>query len=84
VIDPSRSSLSASMMALLRRSVERHEPELLSLVDEMGGHPLDVTDREALRGAVLSEFLAAGTGGDDEPTAYGLELEALIDALGHC
>lgn len=70
--------------ALLRRTVERHSPELISLVDGVGVVPLNQTDREALRGAVLSEFLSAGLDSNDEPTPYGLELEALIDALGHC
>lgn len=72
------------MMMLLRLTVERHVPELLPLVDEVGKTPLNETDREALRGAVLSEFLRTGLDNDDEPTSYGLELETLIDALGHC
>jgi hypothetical protein len=73
-----------NLVALLRRAVERHSPELISLVDAVRKAPLDQTDREALRSAVLSEFLSAGLDSDDEPTPYGLELEALIDALGHC
>jgi hypothetical protein len=76
--------MSSSQMALLRRTVERHLPELLPLVDMMGVSPLNETDREALRNAVSSEFISAGLDSDDEPTSYGLELEALIDALGHC
>lgn len=82
--EPIRSPLSSNMMMLLRLTVERHVPELLLLVDEVGKAPLNETDREALRGAVLSEFLRAGLDSNDEPTSYGLELEALIDALGHC
>lgn len=56
----------------------------MPLVETVGEIPLNETDREALRGAVLSEFLEVGRDSDDEPTSYGLELEQLIDALGHC
>ena len=76
--------MSPKIMTLLRLTVERHVPELLPLVDTVGQTPLNETDREALRGVVLTEFLAAGLDSDDEPTPYGLELEELIDALGHC
>ncbi len=76
--------LSSEMTALLRRTIERHEPQLLPLVDAMGDSPLNETDREALRGAVLSELLVEGLDSSDEPTPYGLVLEQLIDALGHC
>lgn len=82
--EPVGSPLSADMMALLRRSVERHLPDLLPLVDRVGVSPLSEADREALRSAVLSEFLGDGLDSDDEPTSYGLQLERLIDALAHC
>jgi hypothetical protein len=72
------------MMTLLRTTVQRHVPELHPLLDTIGKTPLNETDREALRQVILSEFLNAGLDGDDEPTSYGLELEELIDALGHC
>jgi hypothetical protein len=84
VTDPIRAPLSSRLIALLRLTVERHEPELMPLVETVGEIPLNETDREALRGAVLSEFLEVGRDSDDEPTSYGLELEQLIDALGHC
>jgi hypothetical protein len=76
--------LSPTMMTLLRRTVERHERTLLPLVDTVGEIALNESDREALRGLVLSEFLEAGRDGTDEPTSFGLELEQLVDALGHC
>jgi hypothetical protein len=41
-----------------------------------------VTSREAIVAALLNEFLAHGCDDADEPTAYGLELEDLIDACG--
>jgi hypothetical protein len=81
---PRQSSLSAKDLTLLRRTVERHAPELRALANTVGTTPLNEPDREALRSVVLSEFLRAGRDSDDEPTSYGLELEELIDALGHC
>jgi len=76
------SPLSPSNITLLRRCVERYAPELLPLTGDADHEAFTEADREALRGAVLAEFLAAGRNRDDEPTPYGLELEDLIDALG--
>jgi len=81
---PSRLGLADNMLLLLQQTIEHHEPELLSLARSVGKLPLTEADREALRGAVLSEFLGSGLDSGDEPTPYGLELERLIDALGHC
>jgi hypothetical protein len=82
--EPSRSSLAEHMRLLLLQIVAHHVPELLRLAESVGKKPLTETDREALRSAVLSEFLDSGRDSNDEPTPYGLELEKLIDALGHC
>jgi len=78
--------LSANMTALLRNVVERHGPDLVPLIDILGVRPLSKDDREALRGAVASELTitSGALDGAYEPTPFGLELEALIDALGHC
>jgi hypothetical protein len=78
--------LSANMTALLRNVVERHGPDLVPLIDILGVRPLSKDDREALRGAVASELTITSGALDSayEPTPFGLELEALIDALGHC
>ena len=83
MIEPIRP-LSPNMMTLLRTTVQRYVSELHPLLDTVGKTPLNETDREALRQVILSEFLNAGLDDDDEPTSYGLELEELIDALGHC
>jgi hypothetical protein len=78
--------LSLNMIALLRSVVDRHNPHLVPLIDIIGGRPLSKDDREALRGAVASELTITSGAFDSEyePTPYGLELEALIDALGRC
>jgi hypothetical protein len=81
---PSGMGLTDNMLLLLQQTIEHHEPELLSLARSVGKLPLTEADREALRGAVLSELLSSGLDSEDEPTPYGLELERLIDALGHC
>jgi hypothetical protein len=81
--EPIPSPFSPKLITLLRHTIERHIPELLPLVDTVGEAPLTETDREALRSAVLAEFLSAGRDSDGKPTSYGLELEKLIDALGH-
>jgi hypothetical protein len=78
--------LSADMTALLRNVLERHNPDLIPLIDILGVRPLIKNDREALRGAVASELTitSGGLDNDYEPTPFGLQLEELIDALGHC
>ena len=82
--EPSRSGLTDEMSRLLRGTVANHAPDLLPLAESVGEAPLGETDREALRSAVLAEFLSAGRDSNDEATSYGLKLEKLIDALGHC
>jgi hypothetical protein len=78
--------LSANMTALLRNVVERHSPDLVTLIDILGVRPLTKDDREALRGAVASELTitSGALDSESEPTPFGLQLEELIDALGHC
>ena len=70
------------LMELLREVVDRHGPELRPLLDRVGTHPLSRDEREALRGALADELVARGLDDDDEPNAYGLEIEAAIDRLG--
>jgi hypothetical protein len=74
--------LSSEHIALLRRIIGRHEPELLALVETVGVNPLSEADREALRLTIMREFLCTGLDSDDEPTPWGLQLEQLIDVLG--
>lgn len=54
-------------------------------MDSIGVRQLTKDDREALRGAVASELTttSGGLDNDNEPTPFGLQLEQLIDALGH-
>jgi hypothetical protein len=69
---------------LLRRTVAERNSDLLPLLSQIDRRPLTSDEREELRGVLVEELTAAGLGPGDEPTDYGLQLEALIDALGHC
>jgi hypothetical protein len=71
------------MLALLRRIIERRKPGLSPLLNEIGRHRVSDDEREMLRGVVADELVEAGLRPNDEPTAYGLALEAVIDWLGH-
>lgn len=69
---------------MLREVVALHKPELDQRVATIGIVPLADEEREILREVVTNEFLATGLEKNDEPNARGLELEDLIDDLGHC
>ena len=75
--------LSDESTQLLREAVAKHNPELLPLVGQLGVTPLTCEQREALRGAVSTEFCITGLREDDEPNQRGLDLEEVIDVLGH-
>jgi len=76
--------LSENEQELLRHAVIAHDSKLLPVLSEIGRRPLTRDEREELRGTLSDEMVTAGLATDDEPTDYGLQLEALIDALGHC
>jgi hypothetical protein len=73
-----------------REQTTRIATLLQQLAPDLAGDAAGVTDvrelpratREAIVDALLQEFTARGCGPDDEPNAYGLELEDLIDACG--
>ncbi len=69
-------------MGLLRGVVAARRPDLLPLLDKLGVELLTETEREDLREVVSDEFMVAGLRSDDEPNAYGLRLERLIELLG--
>jgi len=66
---------------LLAAVVQRWSPELDSLLPLLGRQRLSVTQREQLRGVLAKELIREGLDQDDEPTAYGLELDDLIGRL---
>lgn len=70
-------------LRLLRRVLEAQQPALLSLVDGMGERRLSDAEREVLRGEIATALVNEGLDLHDEPTAYGLDLEGIIDWLGH-
>jgi len=73
-----------------REQTKRIATLLQQLAPELAGDVAGVTDvrelpratREAIVDTLLLEFAANGCDKDDEPTAYGLELEDLVDACG--
>lgn len=67
----------------LRAIVARHDPALMSLVEKIEVARLSDDEREALREAIADEFTRVGLQADGEPNTKGLELESLIDKLGH-
>jgi len=70
-------------LVVLRRVVEKRDPALLTRLDSLADCPLTDDERESLRDLVADEFTERGLRNDDEPTAYGLVLESIIDWLGH-
>jgi len=80
--EPSSQRLSPERSALLQQAVARHKPELDQRAATIGIVPLSDEERETLREALTSEFVATGLEENDEPNARGLELEGLIDDLG--
>jgi hypothetical protein len=82
--ESSNRGLRPERSALLRQVIARHQPELDQRAATIGILPLSDEEREILREVITTEFLATGLEGNDEPNARGLELEGLIDDLGHC
>jgi hypothetical protein len=70
-------------LRLLHSIVARRKGELLPLLAALRDRTMVGEEREALRGVVLEELLERGLQAGDEPTAYGLKLEDVIDWLGH-
>jgi hypothetical protein len=66
---------------LLVSVVQTWSPELQALLSAVGHRRLKTSERERLRGALADELVATGLDDDDEPTAYGVELDDLIGRL---
>lgn len=73
--------MDEEQLALLRTAVETHEPELVPLLDEIGGRRLNVFERDRLRVALEQELVARGLDERDEQTAYGARIQRVIAAL---
>jgi hypothetical protein len=75
--------LSERDLGLLWEVVWRRNPRLAGAFRQLGNRTLSMEDREQLRLTVASELTERGLEDDWEPSPYGLELERLIDLLGH-
>lgn len=78
-----RISRRSERMQFLRQVVEKREPELLPLVGLLGFVPLTTEQREQLRDIIGDELCETGLQEDSEPNGRGLQLEDLIDTVGH-
>lgn len=74
--------LTAAEAALLAEVLRKAAPGLAALLPPEGSLLVRDTTCMRMREAVLATLLADGFGPDDEPTSYGLRLEALVDRLG--
>ena len=77
--------LKSDQFELLGAVVRRRAPALNGLVHQLKDSPaaLSDADRESLRQVVADELCDLGLRQDDEPNEYGLQLEDVIDGLGH-
>lgn len=67
----------------LRDVVSRRDRDALLLLKTLGERRLTEEERETLRGLVADDLVERGLDDHDEPNAYGLQMERLIDALGY-
>lgn len=72
----------ADSISLVASVVRRRNRSLLWLMNVIGTRLLTTDEREQLRGEMAAELSEFGLGAHDEPTSYGLDLEAAIDWLG--
>jgi hypothetical protein len=69
-------------LQILREIVSRRAPGLTGLLTHVGAAPLTADQRDQLRSVLADEFVERGLREDDEPNAYGLQVEDLIDLVG--
>lgn len=74
--------LTNDEIRLLREVISKHQPSLLTIIDQLGIKPLTPEQRDELRAAVADELAETGLREDFEPNRRGLLLEDLIDRLG--
>jgi hypothetical protein len=78
-----RSSLSPEDLELLRESIDRHRPDLRTLVDDVvGGRRLSVDEANELRDAIADEIVTTGMDADvGAVNERGKRLDRLIDRI---
>lgn len=75
------SVLSDSELEKLKKILWRWNPRLIAVLRQSS---ITVDQREDLRGALAEELVSRGLNlHDSEPNVYGLEIESLIDKVGH-
>lgn len=74
------SVLSDSELEKLMKILWRWNPRLIAVLQQSS---ITVDQREDLRGALAEELVSRGLNRDSEPNMYGLEIESLIDKVGH-
>lgn len=63
--------------------ISANAPELEALVVQSDSRKLTDDEREALRAVLSDRFCLLGVNADFEPNAFGMEIEDLIDYVGH-
>ena len=74
--------LSLSDLDLLRSVIERTNPALTQLVKTLPEISLSPAEIEEIREVLAAELSQRGLDDQDEPNAYGLQMEDLIDKVG--
>lgn len=76
-----RLTLTDYMFSLIKQIILTRVPENISLVESMAGGIVDQKELQDIIDVIAVELCEKGFDADSEPTAYGLELERLIDVL---
>lgn len=75
--------LKKGQIILLKKCILNQDPSLLNLITIEELNNLQISQYNQLRDLVCDELIVHGFLADGEITDYGLQLEALIDDLGH-
>jgi hypothetical protein len=75
--------MSDRELAILREVVSKRSPDLLPVVDVIGARQLSQDERERLWMLVAQELIEYGLDLADEHNDYGVNLEAVVDWIGH-
>jgi hypothetical protein len=75
------ANLSKEETWLMQAVIQQRQPELLSVVGELGKIPLSDVQRESLRNVLADELMATGLTREGDINARGLKLDNLIGQL---